>query len=80
MTPPFILYSIEGVHFFHPTSYSPELNPVERIWRWIKTTFLGNRIYKDIADIFQVAITAWSALTDTLLKSICRMRWLGRTY
>ncbi|MBF0503083.1 MAG: IS630 family transposase [Candidatus Riflebacteria bacterium] len=69
----------ENITMFLLEPYSPELNPVERIWRWIKTTFLGNRIFKDIADIFQAGITAWSELTDTLLKSICRTRWLGRT-
>ena len=59
--------------------YSPELNPVERIWRWVKTNVLGNSIFKGIKDLFTAGITAWESLTDILLKSICSTKWLGRT-
>jgi len=25
-----------GVKFFHLTPYSPEYNPIEQVWRWLK--------------------------------------------
>ncbi len=27
--------------------YAPELNPVERLWTWLKTHHLSNRVYAD---------------------------------
>lgn len=59
--------------------YSPELNPVEKVWEYLKTNFLGNRIYQGIKDIVQAGVTAWTSLTETLLTSVCRVKWLGRT-
>lgn len=59
--------------------YSPELNPVERVWEWIKGNHLGNAIFQGLENLFQVGMTAWSALTDQLLTSICRVKWLPRT-
>ena len=32
----------------HLPAYAPELNPVERLWRWLKSHGLSNRVYRNV--------------------------------
>lgn len=56
--------------FFLPP-YSPELNPVERLWLWIKSHYLSNCIYESTATILAKGESAWKALTHDIVKSVC---------
>jgi transposase len=56
--------------------YSPELNPAERIWRYLRGNYLSNRVFKDYDEIFKVAADAWNRLDETTLASITATDWL----
>ena len=58
--------------------YSPELNPVERLWCWLKEHYLSNRIYADYDALLDAGSKAWNCLTPELLQSVCRTAWLER--
>jgi transposase len=63
----------------HPLPpYSPELNPVERLWAYLKSHYLSNRAYRDYDDIFNACGEAWNQLTAERLCSICRTDWIQR--
>ncbi|HHG3104608.1 TPA: transposase [Vibrio parahaemolyticus] len=32
-------------------SYSPELNPIEQVWRWLRQSYLANQSFTDYHDI-----------------------------
>ena len=40
--------------------YSPELNPVERIWLYLKERFLSHRLHDDYDAIVDAACRAWN--------------------
>ena len=42
--------------------YSPELNPVERIWLYLKERFLSHRLLASYDAIADAACTAWNRL------------------
>ena len=54
------------------TTYSPELNPVERVWAYLKSHYLSNRVFVDYDDLLAASRTAWNALSEECLRSICR--------
>jgi len=58
--------------------YSPELNPIERLWSWLKSHQLSNRVYADYDDLLNSGTAAWNTLTPERLQTICRTRWLKR--
>jgi len=58
--------------------YSPELNPIERLWSWLKSHQLSNRVYADYADMLESGVSAWNTLTPDRLQSICNASWLKR--
>lgn len=58
-------------------SRSPELNPVENIWQYMRANWLSNRVYESYDDIIEAICEAWNnliALPDTI-KSIGMREW-----
>ena len=45
-------------------SRSPELNPVENIWQFMRENWLSNRIFKSYSDILDHCCFAWNQLTN----------------
>ena len=43
---------------------SPELNPVENIWQFMRDNWLSNRIFKSYNDILDHCCFAWNQLTE----------------
>jgi hypothetical protein len=44
--------------------YSPELNPVENIWQYLRQNKLSNRVFDSYEAIVDACCDAWNALTD----------------
>ena len=60
---------------------SPELNPVENIWQFMRDNWLSNRIFKPYQDILDHCCYAWNKLTDQpwLIMSIGTRQWVNRS-
>jgi transposase len=43
-------------------AYSPELNPVERVWLYVRERFLSHRVLDGYAAVLDAACKAWNAL------------------
>jgi transposase len=56
---------------------SPELNPVEIIWHYVRDNWLSNRVFKSHDDIVEHLRHAWKRLQDQpwKIKSIGRREW-----
>ena len=53
--------------------YAPELNPVERVWLYLKERFLSHRLHADYDAIAEAASQAWNRLVAEAgrLTSLC---------
>lgn len=58
--------------------YSPELNPIERIWDYLRSHYLSNRIYRDYNELFDKTTAAWNRLDEARLQSITNTQWVRR--
>lgn len=58
--------------------YSPELNPVENLWHYIRSHYLSNRAYRDYTHLLDAGSQAWRRLTPEQLKTVCRCPYLER--
>lgn len=67
-----------NITLLHLPPYSPELNPVERLWAYLKSHYLSNRAYRDYSDLFHACGQAWNQLTPEQLCSICHTEWIPR--
>ena len=51
--------------------YAPELNPVERVWLFLRERFLSHRVLAGYGAIVEARCDAWNALTPERLRSRC---------
>ena len=47
---------------------SPELNPVENVWQFIRDNWLSNRVFRDYDDIVDQCCRAWNRLIDQPMR------------
>ena len=60
--------------------YSPELNPVENLWHYLRSHYWANRIYADYDALRLAAVDAWqrAALDKETVKSVCFAEYAQR--
>ncbi len=62
-----------SIELFFLPAYSPDLNPIERLWNHLKTNFLNNKLFETLRDIKD---TVYEMLQKVLnqkeeVKSVC---------
>lgn len=57
--------------------YSPELNPVENVWEYLRQNKLANRLYETYEDIVEACCDAWNTLMamPDRIASIAARTW-----
>lgn len=55
--------------------YSPELNPVEMIWQFLRQNFLANSVFENYDHILDACCAAWNALQPDQITSITERDW-----
>ncbi|MEH6711568.1 MAG: IS630 family transposase [Paraglaciecola polaris] len=58
--------------------YSPELNPIEQVWSWLRQHHLANRSFESYDDILEACTTAWNDFVNDLKRvtQMCHRDWL----
>ncbi len=51
-----------NLSLIHLPPYSPELNPVERVWLYLRERFLSHRLFADLDAILDGCCDAWNRL------------------
>lgn len=58
--------------------YSPELNPVERVWLHLRERYLSHRLLDDYDAVVEACCSAWNALAHEpeRIRSLCNFPYL----
>ena len=66
-----------NLSLLHLPPYSPELNPQENIWQFLRQTYLSNRVFDGYEAIVDACCTAWNALLGEArrITSIATRTW-----
>jgi transposase len=58
--------------------YSPELNPIENLWHYLRSHHWSNRLYANYDELFDAALVAWRVvcLNHELIKTVCATPYL----
>jgi transposase len=72
----------ENITIISLPPYSPQLNPIENLWHYLRSHYWSNRAYLDYDDLRRAAVDAWrrAALEPDTIKSVCRAEYVQRTY
>lgn len=58
--------------------YAPELNPVERIWLYLRECLLSHRLLDGYDPIVDACCEAWNVLTPERLRSLTAFPWIAK--
>lgn len=57
-------------------AYSPELNPTEKVWQWLRKEVCRNRIYDSEDDLMDALTTAIRKMSPERFKRLCHCNYL----
>ncbi|HBS29992.1 MAG TPA: hypothetical protein DEB06_11235 [Phycisphaerales bacterium] len=66
----------ENITVLYLPPYSPELNPVERVWAYLRSHYLSNLAYRDYDHLLDAGADAWQRLTPETLRSVCALDYI----
>jgi transposase len=66
----------KNIKIIYLPPYSPELNPVERFWKWIRKETTHNRLFDTLEDMISAIEIGFKPLTNDVFKSICSCSYL----
>ncbi len=69
----------ENISIITLPPYSPELNPIERLWKFIKNKKLKNRVIPASMDMNDLGCELWNVVNSKLVKSLCAVNYLPFT-
>ena len=66
-----------NISLLHLPPASPELNPTENIWQYLRQTYLSNRVFHDYDHVVEASSSAWNKLIAQpgRIASISTRRW-----
>lgn len=76
-----IAEQFDNVSIIKLPPYSPELNPIEQVWSWLRQHCLANQSFTDYNDIVEKVCDAWNHFlenTDRVTK-MCQRGWINLT-
>jgi len=65
----------DNIEIMYLPPYSPELNPVERFWQYIKSKTIRNKVYQTLEDLEYEICMFFKQLSSELLKTICTLNY-----
>jgi len=65
---------LDNLAIMHLLPYSPELNPIRRVWSWLRQHDLANFAFKDYEDIVEQVTRGWNNFRHQMnqVKTLCQ--------
>jgi transposase len=66
-----------NISIIYLPSYSPELNPTEQVWEYMKQMWLSNCFFEDYEALLSACCNAWNNFIGEVgrIKSLCSREW-----
>jgi transposase len=74
-----VVDEFDNISLIKLPAYSPELNPIEQVWQWLRQNELANKCFKDYDDIVESCNNTWNSFISDIerVKNICFRDWLN---
>lgn len=66
-----------NIEIIYLPPYSPELNPVERFWQYVKNNTIKNRVFDDLHQLESVLSNFLKTIPQEIKKSISYINYLS---
>ena len=66
----------ENIELFHIPPYTPEMNPIEQIWKEIRTRGFRNEIFSTLEKVVDRLCETICSLSNQVITRITGRRWI----
>ena len=66
-----------NIKILHLPPYTPELNPVERLWQYIKDNTMRNILYESLCELETTVCAFVSTISSDIIKSVCNISYMS---
>jgi len=70
------LKKVNNIKFKLLPPYSPELNPIEKLWWWLRKEKTHNKVFKTLDAMMDELESEFKNLTNSRLKTLCACSYL----
>ena len=70
----------ENVFLFHIPPYTPEMNPIEQIWKEIRKTGFRNEVFATLENVVDRLCDTICSLSAVTIRSITERRWISQCF
>ena len=67
----------DNINIIFLPPYSPELNPIERLWQYVKDHVLKNKIYNTLNELEKSVCTFMNTVDANIIKSVCNINYMS---
>jgi putative transposase len=66
----------ENIRILHIPPYTPEMNPIEQIWKELRKIGFRNELFKTLDKVVERLCATINSLTNDMIKSITGRDWI----
>lgn len=66
----------DNIELLYLPPYSPELNPIERLWKHLKSNYIHNRVFDSLKDMMDQMVDVIGNLDSHAVASLCHCSYL----
>jgi hypothetical protein len=66
----------ENIVLFYLPPYTPEMNPIEQIWKEVRKDDFKNTLFNSLNDVVEKLSTSLMSLTEDVIKSVTGRKWI----
>lgn len=66
----------DNITFFYLPPYTPELNPIEQIWKEVRKDGFKNTLFATLSKVVDKLSSSLTTLSKNTVKSICGRDWI----
>jgi transposase len=56
----------DNIDIIYLPPYSPELNPIERLWKYMKTNYIHNRVFESLKQMMALMVDVFAGLKPVI--------------
>ena len=66
----------ENITLFYIPAYTPEMNPIEQVWKEVRKDDFKNTLFNSLNDVIDKLSISLMNLTNDTIKSVCGREWI----
>ncbi len=70
----------KNIRITHIPPYTPEMNPIEQIWKQLRRMGFKNEVFKTLNDVVDRLCETINSLTKEMVKQITHRRWICQSF